>query len=445
MLEMYQYTRQPRKRVGRVEATAFLVASGAQRPVVIAYPVAVMRVGRLLALMVRSSSASNFPMPTTSIHGTPDYAELDALGLDPSEVIYFSSNINPYGPPASVVEAVHDEISRSFLARYPDSRSQRLREKIGAYHGLPPDAVLVGNGTADLIWLLAHAYGYQRQAAILSPTFSEYADGVIMAGGHPNHLLLPGWQRISRRRFAPGGTMLAHTRQALESAAPWLVFICNPNNPTGEYLSPGELRYLWEGAPDALWVVDEAYAEFTEDPWSAAQWVMSATNGRRARGPGWVVLRSMTKDFALGGLRLGYLLAPPSIIERLQAVQPPWSVNGVAQLAGLVALDEMSWREETTARLRKDVRALQEGLRACGYAPLPTTVSYFLVPVGDAKSMRDRLIAARMFVRDCTSFGLPDHIRIAARPLHENASLLEAMARFARLPAASKTGNSRGH
>ena len=363
----------------------------------------------------------HLPMPTTSIHGTPDYAELDALGLDPSEVVYFSSNINPYGPPPSVVKAVQDANSRSFLARYPDSRSQRLREKIGAYHGLPPDAVLVGNGTADLIWLLAHAYGNRRQAAILSPTFSEYADGVIMAGGHPNYLVLPGWHRISRNRFAPGGTTLEHTRQALHSAAPWLVFICNPNNPTGEYLSPGELRYLWGGAPDALWVVDEAYAEFTEDPWSAAQWVMER---------GLIVLRSMTKDFALGGLRLGYLLAAPSIIERLQAVQPPWSVNGVAQLAGLVALDEMKWREETTARLRKDVWALQEGLRACGYAPLPTTVSYFLLPVGDAKSVRDRLVASRMFVRDCTSFGLPAYIRIAARLPAENASLLEVMAQL---------------
>ena len=227
----------------------------------------------------------------------------------------------------------------------------------------------------------------------------------------------------------------------MESAAPWLVFICNPNNPTGEYLSPGELRYLWEGAPDALWVVDEAYAEFTEDPWSASQWVMSSTNGSpaRRRGPGWIVLRSMTKDFALGGLRLGYLLAAPSIIKRLQDVQPPWSVNGVAQLAGLVALNEMNWREETTTRLRRDVWHLQEGLRACGYAPLPTTVNYFLVPVGDARSMRDRLVASRMFVRDCTSFGLPDHIRIAARPPQENARLLEVMARFAHLPP--PTGN----
>ncbi len=390
-------------------------------------------------------------MPTTSIHGTPDYAELDALGLDPSEVIYFSSNINPYGPPPSVVEAVQEEISRSFLARYPDSRSQRLREKIGAFHGLPPDAVLVGNGTADLIWLLAHAYGNNRNAAILSPTFSEYADGVIMAGGHPVYFPLPGWQRIydpsaSRRRaggfgnrFAPAGTIVEQTRKALEAASPWLVFICNPNNPTGEYLTPGELRYLWEGAPDALWIVDEAYAEFTEDPWSAAQWVLSATNGRPARGPGWIVLRSMTKDFSLGGLRLGYLLAAPSTIERLQDVQPPWSVNGVAQLAGLVALDELTWREETTARLRENTWALQEGLRACGYAPLPTTVSYFLLPVGNAKAMRDKLVAERMFVRDCTSFGLPDHIRIAARPPEENARLLEVMAEFARLPDGAPT------
>ncbi len=393
-------------------------------------------------------------MPTTSVHGTPDYAELDALGLDPSEVIYFSSNINPYGPPPSVVEAVQEEISRSFLARYPDSRSQRLREKIGAYHGLPPDAVLVGNGTADLIWLLAHAYGNNRNAAILSPTFSEYADGVIMAGGHPVYFPLPGWQRIydpsaSRRRvgaaggfgnrFAPAGRTVEQTRKALEAASPWLVFICNPNNPTGEYLTPGELRYLWEGAPDALWIVDEAYAEFTEDPWSAAQWVLSATNGRPARGPGWIVLRSMTKDFSLGGLRLGYLLAAPSTVERLQEVQPPWSVNGVAQLAGLVALDELTWREETTARLRENTRALQEGLRARGYAPLPTTVSYFLLPVGNAKTVRDRLVAERMFVRDCTSFGLPDHIRIAARPPEENARLLEVMAEFARLPDGAPT------
>ena len=230
----------------------------------------------------------------------------------------------------------------------------------------------------------------------------------------------------------------------METSSPWLVFICNPNNPTGEYLSPGELRFLWEGAPNALWVIDEAYAEFTEDPWSAAQWVMTGRNGNsgRARGPGCVVLRSMTKDFALGGLRLGYLLAAPPIVERLQEMQPPWSVNGVAQLAGLAALDEMDWREETTTRLRKDLRDLPDGLRGCGFAPLPTTVSYFLLPVGDAKSIRDRLVAERLFVRDCTSFGLPEHIRIAARPPEENARLVKAMAQIDHLPTRKRNSTA---
>ena len=111
-------------------------------------------------------------------------------------------------------------------------------------------------------------------------------------------------------------------------------------------------------------------------------------------------------------------------------MQPPWSVNNVAQLAGLVALDEMRWREETTARLRNDVYQLQEDLRGCGYAPLPTTVNYFLLPVGDASLIRDRLVESRMFVRDCTSFGLPEHIRIAARPPEENASLVETLKGF---------------
>ena len=95
----------------------------------------------------------------------------------------------------------------------------------------------------------------------------------------------------------------------------------------------------------------------------------------------------------------------------------------------------MNWREETTARLRNEVHDLQEGLRACGYAPLPTTVNYFLLPVGAAKSMRDRLVAERMFVRDCTSFGLPEHIRIAARPPDENARFIETMAQIDHLPA----------
>lgn len=357
-------------------------------------------------------------MPSTSIHGTPDYAELAKLGLQPEDVTYFSSNINPYGPPPAVVEAVRAYITRETLARYPDSLSLSLRAKIARHHNLPPEAVLVGNGTADLIWLIAHRFAPDRQAAILAPTFSEYADGVVMAGGHPTELVLPGWQRIGARHYAPGPTRLAHTCEALAAASPWLVFLCNPNNPTGEYLSPDEVLQLRQAAPRALWIVDEAYSAFTEKPWSADRWVM---------GGGLIVLHSMTKDFALGGLRLGYLLAAPALVEELRAVQPPWNVNGLAQFAGEAALDELEWRQQTLTTLRHDLNDLRRALIACGFAPNKTTTSYTLVPVGDAAAVRSALLAERMVVRDCASFGLPEYIRIAVQRPVENERLIQGL------------------
>lgn len=357
-------------------------------------------------------------MPSTSIHGTPDYAELADLGLKPEEVIYFSSNINPYGPPPSVVEALRDSISRKTLARYPDSLVLALRQKLARHHDLPAGAVLVGNGTADLIWLICHRFAPNKQVAILAPTFSEYADGVVMAGGHPTEIVFPGWQRIAPGRYAPGSTSLQQVCDALRAAAPWMVFLCNPNNPTGEYLSPAALRQLRAAAPHALWVVDEAYTAFTDEPWSASQWVMEG---------GLIVLHSMTKDFALGGLRLGYLLASPYLVEQLQNVQPPWNVNGLAQFAGEISLDELVWRRQTMAQLRRDLAAMQTELRAHGYAPCETATNYFLLPVGNARETRSQLLAQRLVVRDCTSFGLPEYIRIAVQLPEENRSLLDVL------------------
>ncbi|MCB0116560.1 MAG: histidinol-phosphate aminotransferase family protein [Caldilineaceae bacterium] len=357
-------------------------------------------------------------MPSTSIHGTPDYAELLALGLRPEEVIYFSSNINPYGPPPSVVEAVRDYISRDTLARYPDSLSLSLRRKLAQHHDLPPEAVLVGNGTADLIWLICHRFAASRQVAVLAPTFSEYADGVVMAGGHPTEIVLPGWQRIGTGHYGPGPVSFQQTCDALAAAAPWLVFICNPNNPTGEYLTPNQILELRQAAPHAIWVVDEAYSAFAANGWSADRWVLDG---------GWIVLHSMTKDFSLGALRLGYLLSSPYLVEQLQAVQPPWNVNGLAQFAGEAALDELTWRDEIMAKMRRDLADFCEEIDSYGYAPRPTTVNYVLAPVGDAKSMRDRLLKQHLIVRDCTSFGLPEYIRIAIQRPDQNQLLLDAM------------------
>jgi histidinol-phosphate aminotransferase len=357
-------------------------------------------------------------MSLTSVHGTPDYAELARLGLAPEDVIYFSSNINPYGPPSSMVEALRTYISQATLARYPDSLSLSLREKLAGYHNVPIESILIGNGTADLIWLIAHRFAQKRQVAILSPTFSEYAEGVSMAEGHPAQVALPDWQQIAPDRYVPGPDSLEQSCEALAAAAPWVVFICNPNNPTGESLSPEAIRRLHEAAPRALWVVDEAYMAFTKEPWSATDWIHEG---------GWIVLHSLTKDFSLGGLRLGYLLAAPSLVEQLQRTQPPWSVNGLAQFAGEMALQELAWRDQTLATLRQDLERMRQTLRSCGYAPRETTTNYFLLPVGNATELRSHLLRSRLVVRDCTSFGLPEYIRIAVQRPEQNEQLLAAL------------------
>jgi histidinol-phosphate aminotransferase len=200
-----------------------------------------------------------------------------------------------------------------------------------------------------------------------------------------------------------------------------VVFICNPNNPTGHHLTPHELLALHAAAPQALWVVDEAYAEFAPHPWSAARWLE----------PGqWLILRSLTKDFALGGLRLGYALAAPALIEQMARAQSPWNVNGLAQVAAVAALQQQSWRNQSLARLRQDCAELQAHLRQIGFRPLVTTTNYFLLPVADPTATRSALLRERLMVRDCTSFGLPHYIRIATQLPEQNALLVAALARL---------------
>jgi histidinol-phosphate/aromatic aminotransferase/cobyric acid decarboxylase-like protein len=188
-------------------------------------------------------------------------------------------------------------------------------------------------------------------------------------------------------------------------------------------LTTEELAALYDALPHALWIIDEAYAEFMQPPATTESWV--------DRG-NWLVLRSMTKDYALGGLRLGYLLGAPELVRPLQAAQPPWNVNTFAQLAGCISLREgQGWRTNTLEQLATETAQLLERLRNLGFRPHPTTVNYFLVPVESPSALRSALLAQRMVIRDCTSFGLPHFIRIATQLPEANARLIAALADFA--------------
>jgi len=358
-------------------------------------------------------------------HGTLDYAEIAELGYKPEDLIVFSSNINPYGPPPAVVDALRAATAAEFLGRYPDRLSLDLRRELAAAHAVPPEAILVGNGTSDIMWLIALLFMRRKRVAIVAPTFGEYENVATLAESRVTFVSHPGWRRTEHGRFAPAETTLADSCDALRAAAPEVVFICNPNNPTAHLLTPEELAQLQSAAPDALWVVDEAYSDFTERPWSVIEWI--AQDGANDN---WLVLRSMTKDVSLGGLRLGYAVATPARIERMQKAQPPWNVNCMAQRAGQVVMQHLDWRAESLARLRQDTADLRQALADGGFEPLPTATNYFLLPVSNATEVRSALLRKRLMVRDCTSFGLPQYIRIATQLPEQNRLLAEVLVKF---------------
>jgi histidinol-phosphate/aromatic aminotransferase/cobyric acid decarboxylase-like protein len=270
----------------------------------------------------------------------------------------------------------------------------------------------VGNGAAGLIWALALAWLRPGDVVLVAgPTFGEYA-----AASRLMAATVVEWRADPAADFRPDVDALAQT---LAASRPRLVWLCNPNNPTGAYLGAEAISALLAAAPAALWVLDEAYRPFAAQPWPGTS-LLERGNV--------VLLRSLTKDCALPGVRLGYLLAAPDAAARCAAAQPPWSVSAAALACGLAALRGGEHVARTTSALRDEAGRLAAGLREQGWRVLPSATHFMLVEVGDAAALRGRLLREhRIQVRNCASFGLPGFVRVAARRPEENDRLLAAM------------------
>ena len=336
-------------------------------------------------------------------HGAFDYNELRQLGYSPDEVIDFSVNSNPYGPPPGVREA----IARVPLDRYPDRECIALREKLAEQHNAKIKNIVVGNGTAELLLLIAQAFIRSGDTVlVIRPTFGEYERAARLAGGAIHTL---DGRDIHYSQIA----------SAIGTHTPRLVFLCHPNNPTGFAWEIQPLGGLIDTFPNTLFVIDEAYINFAPE----ARSVYAHSYGYHNL----LVVRSLTKDYALAGLRLGYILGTPDMIGAVAALRPAWNVNAMAQAAGLAALDQDSWLHETVRQLHDDKLELVTQLRSFGLQPLPSSVHYFLVNVGNGAAFRSKLLRHKIMVRDCASFGLPEYVRIATRTPQDNAKLLTAV------------------
>ncbi len=341
-----------------------------------------------------------------AVHGGLDFLEIQALGLQPEDTLDFSANVNPYGPSPAVRAA----LAKAPVDRYPDREALVLRAALADFLGVPVRQIVVGNGASELIWLTALAFVRPGDPIlVVGPTYSEYARAARLMAGR-----VQGWQAHAEDGFAPDADAIARDIQRLR---PRVVFVCNPNNPTGATL-PAEAVGNWARQhADTLFVVDEAYLPFAPDLRSALE--LAAVNV--------LVLRSMTKDFALAGLRLGYSVGPAALADTLRRAQPPWSVNTLAQAAGVAALGDVAHRDCSLVLLGRARESLLAGLSELGLRSVPSAVPFFLVRVGDGTAFRSALLSRGMLVRACASFGLPGHVRIATRRPEENERLLAAI------------------
>lgn len=343
-------------------------------------------------------------------HGAFDASAAAARGITADQMLDFSANGNVIGPPPGVAWA----IKNVDLSRYPDRGARGLRRAIAEREGVAVENVVVGNGSSELIWTIPRAYlSPGATAAVLSPTYGEYEVASQAVGARVERW--PAYVSSACRWELDRPVVL----QGLGERRPSLVWICHPNNPTGQPFPVDWLSDLTRGAPECLFVVDEAYLTLSEGLASALPDVQS---GRV------VVVRSLTKDMALAGVRVGYALSSAEIADILRRVLPPWNVSAVAQAAGLAALVD----SEHLARAREAVaesRAhLLGGLERLGLHPYPSVANFVLVPVGSGSLVANALLDQCLAVRDCASFGLPDCIRIGVRSIPEQQRLLDALA-----------------
>jgi histidinol-phosphate aminotransferase len=341
------------------------------------------------------------------VHGSFDASAAAEVGLPAPDVLDFSANGNVLGPPPGVVAA----IAALDLSRYPDRGSAALRAALSRQHGVPEARIVPGNGSTELIWAVARAFlAPGGRTLVVGPTYGEYAAAAAACGARVDYC----------QAIAPGAHAdVERIARAVADATPRVVWLCHPNNPTGKPFPLDALAALVEQHRSRLFVVDEAYLTLSSGVLSALPLVDRGNV---------VVLRSMTKDAALAGIRIGYAVAAERIADALRRVLPPWSVSAVAQAAALVALDDRDFCEQVREAVRESREHLSAGLRQLGYYPHVSVTNFVLVPVGDAGSITRALLSRGVAVRDCTSFGLPDCIRIGVRATPDQARLLEMLA-----------------
>jgi histidinol-phosphate aminotransferase len=338
------------------------------------------------------------------------------LGIQGS--IKLASNENPLGPGAAARAAMAAAIDGVGL--YPDGSGHRLRAKLAARHGLNPAQVTLGNGSNDLLVMLAEAFLTPDDEAVMSQyCFAVYPIAVQATGAT---------SRVAPAHGRDHAMPLGHDLEAFGARigpATRLVFIANPNNPVGTWLGVRELRGFLESLPErVIAVVDEAYFEYSRDVdcADASRWIAGL--------PNLVVTRTFSKAYGLAGLRVGYALSHPDVADLLNRVRQPFNVNSLALAAAEAALDDAAHLAASVELNRAGLAEMRRGLTRLGLAVLPSAANFLLADFGrPVAPVYEGLLREGVIVRPVAGYGLPNALRITVGTAAENARCLAALAR----------------
>jgi len=332
------------------------------------------------------------------------------LGLDPAGIIKLASNENPLGPSPRVLEAVRRELSE--LTRYPDGNGFELKQKLAQRCGVRPEQVTLGNGSNDVLDLVARAY----LAPGLNAVFSEHAFAVYPIAT----------QAVGAQGKVVPARDYGHDLEAMLAAIDAqtrVVFIANPNNPTGTWFGPQALADFLARVPEQVLVVlDEAYIEYASGD--------ELPNGLDylARYPNLLVSRTFSKAYGLAALRVGYGLSSPQVADVLNRVRQPFNVNSLALADACAALDDSDYLAESRRINDAGMRQLEEGFRALGLKWIPSKGNFIAVDFGrDAAPINQALLAAGVIVRPVAGYGMPTFLRVSIGTEAENARFLEVL------------------
>ena len=335
------------------------------------------------------------------------------FGLDEASIVKLASNENPFGVPESSKAAMAK--AAADLGRYPDANGFELKAALSARYDVPADWITLGNGSNDILEIAAHAFVQKGESVV----FAQYSFAVYALAT----------QGVGARAIVVPAVNYGHDLQAMAAAiAPdtRLVYVANPNNPTGTFIGAQEIEAFLNRVPaNVVVVLDEAYNEYLapEHQFESASWVR--------KYPNLVVSRTFSKAYGLAGLRVGFAIAQPVATDLMNRIRQPFNVNSLAQAAAIAALNDKEFLEKGARNNAEGYQQMTAAFDALGLEYVPSFGNFVLVRVGDDDDAGARvnlaLLKQGVIVRPVGAYGLPQWLRISIGLPRENAAFIEAL------------------